>query len=480
MKPLKLDEIASAMEARPLGQPGRITIDRVATDSRQIRQGDLFFAIRGERFDGHDYVAAAIDRGAMAAVVCEPDRVPADLHQLGLLLLVDETTRALGRLASFHRRQVRATVIGVTGSNGKTTTKEMIHHVLSARRRGSAAPKSFNNEIGVPLTLLGVDPDDDYVVVEIGSNAPGEIGRLSRLAGPDVGVVTSISETHLEKLGSLDGVADEKASLIDHVREGGCAIVTAESDALGKRARRWRKRKLRQVWFGLGDGADLRATDVAPRGAGVSFRVDGVEVTLPVPGAHNVWNALAALGVGREMGVTFDEAAGRLAGFQPPPMRLNVQRMGSVTVINDAYNANPASMRAALDVLVSWGQGGASSEGESHASGRKVFIAGDMRELGEVGRTKHEELGRAAALAGLDALAAVGEYADVVAEAARREAGGMDVVTAADAEALADRLDALVRPGDVVLIKGSRAVGLERVAEMLGTRFGSGATDDGA
>lgn len=451
MKPLKLDEVASAIDARPLGELGRYAVKSVCIDSRQVGTGDLFFAIKGDRHDGHDYVASAVDKGAMAAVVSKPDRVPTDLHQLGLLLLVDDTTTALGRLAAFHRRQVRASVVGVTGSNGKTTTKEMIHHVLSGRRRGSRAPKSFNNAIGVPLTLLAVEPEDDYVVVEIGSNTPGEVGELAKLASPDVGVITNVAETHLEKLGSLEGVVKEKAGLIDHVRDGGLVAIWGESKLLAAEARRRRRRRLRRITFGVSEGLDLRATSIESDECGVRFRVnDGDAVTVSMPGRHNAMNALAAIAVAREFGIDTAEAAGRLAEFAPPPMRLEVHRWGDVTAINDAYNANPASMAAALDVLSNW-----------PATRRRIFVAGDMRELGEAGEVKHEELGTRVAAAGIDALLAVGEFAETVAASARSGDGGMEIDVAPDTASAADRLGGMIRPGDVVMLKGSRMVGLE-------------------
>ncbi len=457
MKPLKLDEIAAAMEARPLGAPGRYLVESVGIDSRQVASGQLFFAIRGDRFDGHDFVADAIDRGAMAAVVSRPDLVPPELHELGLLLLVDDTTAALGRLAAFHRRQARARVIAVTGSNGKTTTKEMIHQVLSGRRRGRGAPKSFNNAIGVPLTLLSVAPDDEYVVVEIGSNAPGEVGQLGELASPDIGVITGVAETHLEQLGSLEGVATEKASLIDHVREGGSAVLSAESELLVRLTRRRRRRAVRQVRFGRCDGVDLRATQLASGPGRVSFCLDGGQrVTIPMPGEHNVLNALAAIGVAREMGIGLTEAADRLAEFRPPPMRMEVHRWGQVTLINDAYNANPASMAAALAVLRNWPD-----------AGRRVFVAGDMWELGTATLTKHQQLGRQIAEAGIEVLVAVGDLADAVTQAAREASAAIQVEAASGIEDAADRLGQVIQPGDAILLKGSRAVGLEALVDTI-------------
>ncbi len=451
MRPLTLDEIASVVQARPLGRSGRHLVDSVGIDSRQVKSGEVFFAIRGERFDGHAFVASAIDQGAMAAVVSRPELVPSDLRELGLLLLVDDTLAALGRLAAYHRHKVRATVIAVTGSNGKTTTKEMIDHVLSGRRRGRGAPKSFNNAVGVPLTLLSVEPDDDYVVAEIGSSAPGEVAHLAEMAAPDIGVITSVAETHLEQLGSLAGVAREKASLVDHVVKTGCAIVPGGLDVLDKELRRRGRRGVRRVRFGRGDDVELRATEIESEADRVSFRVnDGARVTIPTAGEHNVLNALAAMGAAAELGIGPGEAGERLASFRPPPMRLEVHRWGEVTLINDAYNANPASMDAAAGVLADWPD-----------ARRRVFVAGDMRELGEASLAKHQQLGRRIASAGVDVLVAVGEYAEAVAQTVRRENAQMHVDVAVGVEDAADRLGGIVRAGDVIMIKASRALGLE-------------------
>ncbi len=469
MKPLTLDQIANAIDARPLGQVGRYAVESVSIDSREVQKGELFFAIRGERFDGHDFVAAAIDNGAMAAVVSDPQRVPEDLHQLGLLLLVDDTTAALGRLAAFHRRQVRATVVAVTGSNGKTTTKEMIHQVLRGRRRGRAAPKSFNNNVGVPLTLLSVAPDDDYVVVEIGTNAPGEIAGLARIAVPDIGVITGVAETHLEKLGSIEGVAEEKASLLLHLREGGCAIVNGETSRLDPHlSRRWRKRH-KLVRFGRTAECDIVVRDIRSEAEGVTFSLpEGPRVHLPIPGEHNALNAAAAIAVGREFAISDAEAAERLAAFVPPPMRMDVRRVGRITMINDAYNANPASMAAALDVLRTW-----------PAAARRVFVAGDMRELGASALAKHEELGARVARTDIDALLTVGEFAGTVVDAALRARGDLQTEAVGNTDAAANVLAAWLRPGDVVLLKGSRAVGLEVLAgtiEAAAERFEAGSS----
>lgn len=457
MKPLELDEIVAVLAAQPMGPVGRQLVTGVSTDSRHVASGDLFFALSGERFDGHRFVGAALDQGAMAAVISDAGRIEPDLREMGLLLLVDDVTAALGRLAAYHRHRVRAGVIAVTGSNGKTTTKEMIHQVLGGRFRGRAAIKSFNNAVGVPLTLLSAEPADDYVVVEIGTNAPGEIAQLSAIAEPDIAVITSVSETHLEKLKDLKGVASEKATIVEYVREGGCAIINGESDLLVSQVRRRLEPGDRVIRYGRRDDVDLRISDVVTQADHVSFRVnDDLKVNLPIPGSHNALNALAALAVGRELGVSPAEGVARLSEFHPPDMRLETHRWGTITFINDAYNANPASMAAALEVLAAW-PGGC----------RRVFVAGQMRELGAASLDKHQELGRRAGESGVEVLIAVGESADEVVSNARQVNSLILTESCEDTDDASLRLRRLVEPGDVILIKGSRAVGLEALVSTI-------------
>lgn len=496
MIPLTVEEIATAVGAVPNGAapgvaaPGganagppvwpTCSIKRVTTDSRDVRHGDLFVAIRGTRHDGHAFVVAAMNAGATAALVRRDFRRPDELDDRAVLIAVDDTIAALGRLARYHRQQLAADVVAVTGSNGKTTTREMIAHVLSGRWKGRSSIKSYNNEIGVPLTLLSAEAADAFLVAEVGTNAPGEIAALARLIMPEVAVVTGVGPVHLERLDSVEGVAREKLSLLQAVRAGGCAIVNVDADATRVRLAQMQQpparggepmpKDLKIIAVGQHESADLRLTSLRPadHGVGTEFVVNGkLTYRLTVPGAHNAVNALAAIAVGRRFGLTDTAIAERLATFSLPAMRLeqhrvpwrNGRRHGEICVINDAYNANPASVMAALDVLRSQTVG---------SPGRRVAVLGEMRELGAQAAELHDRIAREVVSAGIDVLVAVGAHAERMAAVIQREAAGrVETHALADADVAAKRIGGLCRPGDVVLIKGSRALGLEKVAGAL-------------
>jgi len=400
------------------------------------------------------------------------------------LIRVDDPVEALGRLAQYYRRAIIAgsvTVVAVTGSNGKTTTKEMIAHVLRGRWPGRAAIKSFNNHIGVPLTLLSVEPADTFVVCELGMNAPGEIAALARLAQPDVAVITGVSEAHLEGLGSLERIAAEKLSILRHLPPVGCGVVNADHEILRRSLERDHDlKRIKAVTFGQWAEADLRLTDMCPAGGGGDggagagtlasggfFRPAGVEFTvnnrfvyrLNVPGRHNVFNALAAIGVARRFGMDHEEIAGRLASFELPAMRLEFARLGRLTLINDAYNANPASMQAAVSVLV-----------DTPAARRRVLVLGDMRELGSASERLHRQVAEVIGTSGVDVVISVGDYARLVAGTVRQASGGRIETHAYATTTLAKRrLVSFLRTDDTVLVKGSRALGLERLVETIQT-----------
>jgi len=497
MKPLTLEEIVSATEGTcdRSTVPGSVT--RVTTDSRDVKPGDLFFAIRGERFDGHLFVGEALASGALAAVVRHDFQWTSPLMETpasakippdAILIRVDDTISALGRLGRYCRLRLleAVTVVAVTGSNGKTTTKSMIAHVLGERWKGRASIKSFNNNIGVPLTLLSVEPSDEFVICEVGTNAPGEIAALAHLVEPEVAVVTGVSEAHLEGLGSLDQIADEKLSLLKFLRPGGCAVLNHDCDAIARGLKRDRAfGKIKKVTFGESSEADLRLTayrpTATPDGDGrltgsVEFTInERFKYTLGVPGRHNVSNALAAIAVARRFGMDHEEIAGRLATFALPPMRLEAVRVGRLTLVNDAYNANPASMAAAVDVL-----------GDLEAPRRRVLIVGDMRELGDASERLHREAGERIARANVQVVITVGSQARWIAQTVKQAgAGGIETHAFATTELARKRLTSYLRPDDTILIKGSRALGLERLAEQIrvwvqsrGSR-GSGARSSG-
>lgn len=453
MKALPLGEVLEATRGRPLGSLPDCLIEGVVTDSRKAGPRTLFLAIRGERLDGHAFVADALGQGTVAAMVSDPDAVGPGTAR-DRLIVVDDTITALGRLASRYRECLSGSVIAVTGSNGKTTTKSMIRHVLLGAKRGRAAERSFNNHIGVPLTLLSATPSDEFLVTELGTSAPGEIDALASMTRPDIAVVTNVGLAHLEGLGDLSGVAREKLSLLDHLEPGGLAVVNIDEPLVREQLARWGAPAV--VTFGIHDEADLRATDVRTVGRRVAFRINGRDdVMLSVMGEHNASNALAAYAVARRLGLSHDLIIERLQCFEMPEMRLNIVQMGSMLVVNDSYNANPTSMRAAIE-----------SFRNLEVAGRRVAIIGDMRELGEAAEHLHREIGRLVAGSDIDVLIGVGRHAhEICDEAGRCRPGRLELQTADRVEDLHNRLPAMLRPRDTILLKGSRALRLERLLE---------------
>ncbi|MFQ5425146.1 MAG: UDP-N-acetylmuramoyl-tripeptide--D-alanyl-D-alanine ligase [Phycisphaerae bacterium] len=457
MKPVTLEEVARAVGGRPLGRMVVTSIRGVQTDSRKDCDGRLFFALVGPTHNGHDHVAEALNKGAVAAVISETqdEGEGADGHDPGRLIQVADTVEALGRLASWYRRQISAQVIAVVGSCGKTTTKDMIAAVLGARRRGRAAVASFNNAIGVPLTLLSVEPQDEFVVVEIGTNHAGEVAALGRIARPNVAVVTSVGEEHLEFFGDIETVAREEMSILLCMRERSCAVIN--HDAFRFLSTRGQRQQT-VLTYGTHKDADLRAVDLRVEASGCRFRLnDRFGYRVPLLGGHNAINALAAIAIGARFRMTDEDMAAGLAAVRPPPMRLERSTIGSVTLINDAYNANPSSMRTAFDVM-------------DHLPhhGRKVLVLGDMGELGEQTERCHRAVGREAGRSTAHVIIAVGRCARIVADGATGTAGtSKRIYSIPTVELLSEKIKDLIEPGDVVLLKASRSVRLERLVQPL-------------
>lgn len=436
----------------------RAVIERVCTDSRSARAGDAFFALKGSSFDGHDFLPEAASAGCVAAVVAWDVPLGRELLERfpGGVIGVADTTGALGELAATCRGHLAATVVAVTGSNGKTTVKRMIDHILSRKLTGRAGPRSFNNAVGVPLTLFEVAADDDYVVCELASNAPGEIAALTRIVRPDVAVITSVSETHLEGLIDVERVAAEKAAVLGALSPSGIGVVWADSEPLERALRAYDSRLVR---FGEDDSAELRLTGYEPRSGGGRFQLNGrLWVDLPVPGKHNALNALAAIAVARRFGFEEDAAAAALADYAGEGMRLEPVEAGAVTIINDAYNANPASLVAAGEALASF------------PGGRRVLVAGDMLELGPRSVELHQAAGRSLAGGEVDLIVGVGDLGRHIAQAAAG-AGKGQTRTIETVEAACKELPKMLKPGDVVLLKGSRAVQMERLVAPIQKRF---------
>ncbi len=448
--------VASACAGEQFGGSPEVPITRVCSDSRQAQPGDLFFALPGERFDGHEFVAEVAKKG-VAAVVVQNTRVPAE--SLGCAVIaVDNTRLALGRLAAHYRADFDLPVIAVGGSNGKTTTKELLAAVLRQKLNTLWSEASFNNDIGVPLTLLKLEPGHQAAVLEVGTNHPGELAPLVRMIQPKLGVITSIGREHLEFFGDLAGVTAEEGWLAELLPPGGKLFLNGDNEWADILARRSLAIVVR---VGFGAGNDWRAQDVRLDAQGTTFLVrspkpefDG-EYRVNLLGRHQAGNALFALAVGAELGLSAAEVRRGLTECKPAKMRLQPWDWNGVWVLDDAYNANADSMLAALETLR-----------EISSAGRRVAVLGDMAELGAHSPAAHAEVGRRAAQSGIDQLFAVGKMAGVMAGAAR-EAGLRAVDEFADAPAAAEAVKNFLKPGDVVLLKASRSSRLERLSEAL-------------
>jgi len=452
-----LEELVHATRGTLLSGDLTIPVSGVGIDSRTLGVGEAFFAIHGHRLDGHAYVREAAARGAACLVIHAVSDLPAAVPTV----LVDDTTQALGRLAAWHRARFPVPVAAVTGSNGKTTTKEMMAAVLAALGPVLKPEGSFNNQWGLPLTLLRLSPAHRAVALELGANAPGEIAALAAISRPTVGVVTVVATAHTEFFGSLDGVQAEKSALVHAIPADGAVVLNADD------ARVIAMRELtraRVITFGVDRVADVTASQVVAAddealrfelAAGAGRR----PVRLAFAGRHNVPSALAAAGVGLALGLGLDAIAAGLAAARPAKGRCVWRRAGPIRILDDSYNANPASVRAALEVL-------AAARGA-----RRVVVLADMLELGDAADDAHQEAGRLVARSGAAELVGVGARARALVEAAR--AGGLaeshHTTTFEDTVAL---LLKRLAPGDAVLVKGSRGMRMERVVDALVARYG--------
>ncbi|MEX1015528.1 MAG: UDP-N-acetylmuramoyl-tripeptide--D-alanyl-D-alanine ligase [Phycisphaeraceae bacterium] len=510
--------LAAVTAGRWLAEPQ--DLDRplagLSIDTRTLGRDDVFLAIKGPRFDGHNFLDAAAQAGAAMAIVetTATSNQPSAVSHAFPLLHVDNAVAALHALAHAWRDVLQAAgcrVIAVAGSNGKTTTRHLIHAALqgsdvsrsperttsdhskpetrNSKLTGTQSPRSFNNHLGVPLTLLAARAEHDFVVAEIGTNHPGEVATLAAIARPDAAVITSVGREHLEHFGSLDAVAREEGSLLEHVAPQGIAVVEADA---------WRHitavltppAHLHVIRFGATPDADLHYTDLTETPLGLTFeaitspiahRPSHIPLTLPLLGRHNASNTLAAVAVGQWMGVSLDQLAAHLAAVDAVPGRLEVRRLGTLLVLHDAYNANPDSMVAALEALAGLSVSSSefqvsSSPEQTRNAKRRIAILGDMGELGAHGPDAHRQLGDDIAAHGdaIDRVLLVGRLTLFTAEALARhwpsESERVQVIGPLDDDAL-DRIAGLLAPNDIVLLKASRTVALERLLPVLEKRF---------
>lgn len=455
MEPLSITEITNAV-AGELNKEVNITIDSISTDTRKLEPGDLFVALIGENFDAHNFLEQAFDQGAKAAIVDTEREYNIDQP----LIKVADTTRALQDLAAYYLQQFSVPVIAVTGSTGKTTTKDFIASVVGQRYKTLKTQGNFNNEIGLPLTLFRLDSSYQAVVLEMGMRGLGQIKRLTEIAPPDIGVVTNVGKTHIELLGSIDNIAQAKAELVQSLDSTGTAVLNADDKRVKKMAQ---VTAAEVIEYGIKNKADLRASQIKTLATEdkVSFELhaanEKVSVTLPIPGEYNVYNALAAVAAALELGLELDEIKRGLSTVKLTEKRNQLlQTDDGVEIINDTYNANPTSVKAALKTL------------SQIASGRKIAVLGDMLELGSVAEKEHYKLGAVIVAEGIDYLLTIGDLAAEIAQGA--EDKGLDkskIFTYNNKEGAQAKLKEIIAVDDTVLVKASRGMKLEEIVESI-------------
>jgi UDP-N-acetylmuramoyl-tripeptide--D-alanyl-D-alanine ligase len=441
-----------------LGRFERMEIKGVSIDSRTIKKGELFVAIKGARFDGHDFVPEVIKNGAWGALVdrSELDTKYSSLGSLRNILPVEDTILALQEMSQMHRKKFAIPVIGITGSNGKTTTKEMLASIL---KQGGSVLKNegnLNNHIGVPLTLLKLDASHKSAVVEMGMSALGEIDTLARLVSPDVGVITNIGPAHLEFLGTMDIVAQAKAELLGNLKTDSTAVLNADDRYFTTLKHKYGGRVLS---FGIENKADVSAFGIrqGKNSTEMTIKADDskVDVRLPAVGKHNIYNALAAAAAATAVGMPLEAVKYGLEDFSPVAMRSELKQIKGRTVLADYYNANPGSVKAALETLISL-----------RAGRKSVAVLGDMLELGDIAADAHREVGRTVAHLGVDVLITMGSLAIYINEGALEAGMPKDrVITAGSHAEVAALLKERSENGDAVLIKGSRGMKMEKILE---------------
>lgn len=460
MEPLPLTTIAQFAGAGISAGKRDAIVSRISTDSRTLQPGDLFVPLRGENFDGHKFIDQAIAGGAVAALVAADWSGP--MPDKFALLRVGDTLRAYQQIAAAYRKTLKLKVIAITGSNGKTSTKDFVAAAFGRRFRVTKTEGNFNNHVGLPRTILEASAADEFGVWELGMNHPGEIAALAAIAAPDAAIITNIGNAHIEFMGSREAIAQEKGALAEAIGPHGYVVLNANdpfSETIAARTR------AKIIFAGIEEGT-LRATDIRQTAAGSEFTVlEGAHrcrAQLPVPGMHMVQNAMLAIGAARAFGLSIEECAAGLSSAPLTKARLQIREINGLQFIDDSYNANPDSMKAALRTLA-----------ELDTEGRRIAVLGHMSELGAESASGHREVGELAAKLNLDRLITVGDAARAIARAA--ESAGMAEVSAVTAaKDAADFLMESASRGDLILIKGSRSARMERVLEAFEKRQPAG------
>jgi UDP-N-acetylmuramoyl-tripeptide--D-alanyl-D-alanine ligase len=454
MNRLSIFQIAEFAGATVSSGDAKLSIDKVSTDSRTLKRGELFVALRGENFDAHNFVESVARAGAAGAIVDSSwtGKIPKNFA----LIRTEDTLQAYQNLAANYRKLLSLKVLAITGSNGKTSTKDFAAAVLGRRFRVTKTQGNFNNHVGLPRTMLEATSQDEVAVWEIGMNHPGEVAVLATLAAPDAAIVTNIGVAHIEFMGSREEIAVEKSALVQAVGPEGTVILNAD-DPFSKRIAARTSAKV--ILAGTTEGT-VRASEITQSANGTDFTIlEGAHrcrAQLPVPGLHMVQNALLAVAAGRIFGLSLEDCAAGLAAAPLTKARLQIKEIHGVQFIDDTYNANPDSVKAALRTLV-----------ELDADGKRIAVLGEMRELGGESERGHLEVGETAAALRVDYLIAIGKVAAAIARAAKR-AGLRKTRAVTSASEAAEILAEIAKPGDLVLIKGSRAARTERVMEDFG------------
>ncbi len=451
-------DILSAVKGKLLSGNMEEILTGVSTDTRKIKKGELFLAIKGDRFDGHSFILDAVSKGAGGVLVQEGGITNANFKLPDVSFIsVNDSVKALGNIGNFHRSRFTIPIIGITGSNGKTTTKEMTAVILSKKFNALKNFGTENNNIGVPLTLMRLNSEHNIAVLEMGTNHLGEIRRLSEIARPTIAIITNIGPSHLEYLEDIDTVLKAKVEILEHMDKDAKLILNADDEYLKKI-----KTNLKTVWFGFDKEADFYADKINMEPDGINFRLNGKwDISLGVLGRHNVYNALSAIACAWDFGISIDEIKDALKEFRVPNMRMEVKRFGDIKIINDTYNANPQSMKQAIEALR-----------DMATEGRKILIAGDMLELGTFSGRFHHLVGKQAAESGIDLIVAVGKLAEHVAKGAQ-EAGmsNRKIKLCAVMKEAREKVATLIKKGDTILVKGSRAMKMEEIVNDLETQF---------
>jgi UDP-N-acetylmuramoyl-tripeptide--D-alanyl-D-alanine ligase len=451
MERVTLQELQTATGGRAIAcDPAMTVFDGVAIDSRTIRPGDLFWALEGAHRDGHEFVKDAMGRGAVACVVQENKAVAGKIPAV----VVPDVLKGLQDFARSHRQRMDALVIGVTGSVGKTTTREIVYSVLDTAFEGCRSPKNYNNHIGLPLSVLDIESRHEVAVLELGASRGGEIRDLAEIAQPEIGVLTNVGVAHLDSFGNIDAIAAAKGELLESLPRSGFAVINGDDPRCQAQSTRAR---CRVIAVGEQSHNTVRATSIDVGQHSIRLSVSGTNYELPAVGRHHVVGALAAIAIAQELGIKVRDIMQGFSQFVPASGRCEVRLCQPWTLIDDTYNANPSSVEAACRLIGQW-----------KADGRRILVLGDMLELGTQSAAWHASIGRSAAELGVNRLVAVGRYSHDLLTGARQAGMTSEQVAHCDDLTVAEAvLGCWIEPGDVVLVKGSRAMRMERVVKML-------------